>query len=72
MCTVVKGKGYSNPYRHLVSCYQTEEKLLDLFNVAVAEQGVKGGTVVEYFNANAATNYQKSLFGYIELSEGSS
>ena len=49
----MKGKGYSNPFSHLTTCYGSENQVISLFNDAKKAQAVTNvdSSISSYFQA---------------------
>lgn len=65
-----KGKGYSNPYRHLKSCVAggDEQHLLDLYNAAVQETMATGTLQNARSSVFSKLNErEKAMYGYMRL-----
>eukprot|EP00171_Calliarthron_tuberculosum_P002072 IDg2072t1 len=68
------GSGYSNPYRHLLSCYARGKPVAEqnlvvnrLYSEAVKARDHFGGSILSHFSINALTELDRTVYGYIRL-----
>ncbi len=66
--------GFSNPYRHLFSCYgmgkssEEQEKILsELYEEVIELADKHGGTVLNHFQVSALTDYEKMIYSHLKL-----